>query len=67
MSQAFEQDMAKLRDGMPRVWWALYTGALEAGFGPAQAYGLVTAFILSQNTHGIRPDRVGDEPAEPQP
>jgi len=40
-----EQTMAEIRTTIPRLWWALYTGAMEQGFSAAQALELVKASI----------------------
>lgn len=52
----FDQALAAFRDGMPRIWWNLYQGLLSTGFQKTQAFSLLTAYILSQNPNGIRPD-----------
>ena len=52
------QRMAAIRDGMPRMWHALYQGALAAGFDKTQAMNLVQTWILSQNRNGIQPREV---------
>jgi hypothetical protein len=46
---------AELRDTVPRMWWNLYQGAVQAGFDQRQAFALVQTFILAQNPNGIRP------------
>lgn len=40
-----EQELAKLRDGLPPIWWAIYTGCLEQGFDRDQSLRLVVAFV----------------------
>ena len=50
-----EQDLANLRDGLPRLWHALYQGNLSAGFDERQAFVLLQTWILSQCPGGCRP------------
>lgn len=50
-----EQSFATIRDGMPRMWWALYQGSLSAGFDRYQAFALVQTYIMSSNPHGNKP------------
>ena len=53
-----EQQMAELRDAMPRMWWNLYQGYLMVGFTPYQAFSLVQTAILGIHSGGIRPNNV---------
>jgi hypothetical protein len=55
MDAKFEQEIASVRDGLPRVWWGLCVGCLQAGFSKDQALALTQSFILSQCPAGIRP------------
>jgi hypothetical protein len=57
-----EQQLAFMRDHLPRVWWNLYQGSLATGFDQQQAMVLVQAWILSQCPAGIRPGHVGEGP-----
>ena len=41
----FDQDLAKLRDMLPAVWWAIYSGCIDKGFSKEQALLLVIAYI----------------------
>lgn len=52
-----DQDLAKLRDSLPRFWWSVYQGCREAGFSEPQAFALVQTFILASHCGGVRPDR----------
>lgn len=44
-----DQILAEIRDSIPGLWWALYSGCLEAGFSEYQAFELVKAWILQTN------------------
>ena len=46
-----DQALAEARDSVPRVWWALYQGAVEAGFEPVVAIALVKTWIMANGTH----------------
>ncbi len=59
-----DQELAGIRDSMPRVWWSLYQGCLQVGFGEKVALSMVQAWILSMNPHGIRPDNPYQKPSE---
>jgi hypothetical protein len=52
----FDQVVATYRDTMPRCWWAIYQGAMAAGFTERQAFALVTTNILANGSAAIRPD-----------
>lgn len=41
----FDQELAQLRDAIPAIWWAVYTGCVEKGFTPDQALQLTIAFL----------------------
>jgi hypothetical protein len=56
-----EQDMAQVRDTMPRLWKALYQGAIDQGFTREVALLLLQTWILAQNPHGINPGDVAGE------
>lgn len=53
-----DQDIAAMRDAIPRVWWNLYQGSLTVGFDERQSMSLVMAWMMAQNPHGIRPDNL---------
>ena len=63
---SMEAEMLKIRQELPRVWFNLYQGCLEAGFDDHASLLLTQTWILSQNPHGIRPDAArgpsSDEP-----
>jgi hypothetical protein len=40
-----DQQLAQLRDGLPRFWFAIYQGCLDAGFSEAQAMLIVLEFV----------------------
>lgn len=52
MDNKFEQDMAKLRDTLPRIWWAIYSGCIETGFTPSESIALTQTWIMSQAPKG---------------
>lgn len=60
---SFDQQLAAFRETIPRLWWTIYQGALQAGFDPKQAFACLTSYILSQSPGGIRPD----SPPQPEP
>lgn len=41
----YDQVLAEVRDKVPALWWALYSGCLEQGFNPLQAIELVKTYI----------------------
>jgi hypothetical protein len=49
-----DQDLAQVRDTLPRLWWAIYSGSITAGFSREQSFILLQAYILSQCPVGIR-------------
>lgn len=61
-----EQELAKMRDTLPRIWWALYVGCTEAGFTQEQSLSLVQTFCLTQCVGGVRPNNPGAKPPEEQ-
>jgi len=40
-----DQQLANIRDNLPRLWWALYEGCKDTGFTDEQALRIVIAFI----------------------
>jgi len=48
--QELDQACAEIRDTMPGLWWALYTGCKEQGFTDDQSLKLVIGFIQSKQT-----------------
>lgn len=52
---AIEQDLARLRDITPRIYWSIYQGCLATGFNPIQSFVLLQTWILSQCPNGIQP------------
>jgi hypothetical protein len=50
-----DQDLAGMRDGLPRFWWAIYCGCMEAGFNEKQSFALLETFIVTQNQYGVKP------------
>jgi hypothetical protein len=60
----FDQEMARVRDHLPRMWWSVYQGCREAGFSETQSMALLQTFILSLNTGGIRPPHTDGPPAD---
>jgi hypothetical protein len=55
--QELEQELAKIRDTVPRLWWNLYQGCLVAGFSERQAFVLLQTKILGEQ--GVYPPREG--------
>jgi hypothetical protein len=48
MDQAeIDRRLAELRDGIPRLWWAYYTGCLAVGFNTEQAMSLVQTYVTA--------------------
>lgn len=41
----FDQDLARLRDTMPRMLWAFFTGCQESGFDGPQSMALTQSFL----------------------
>lgn len=50
-----EQMLAGIRDTIPRVWWAVYSGLIAAGFTPGQAFVLLQTYVLAQCSNGVWP------------
>lgn len=40
-----DQNLAQIRDAVPSLWWAIYSGCIQQGFLEEQALRLVIAFI----------------------
>lgn len=59
--QQLEQMFATTRDTYPRLWWALYSGSIAAGFNPNQALSLVQTFIMADKVTSVRPNDIGDQ------
>jgi hypothetical protein len=57
--QKADQDFAKIRDGIPAVWWALYTGCKERGFSDQQSFALVTSWVLGTAAGKVVPPTSG--------
>ncbi len=64
MDSKQDQELAKMRDGLPGVWWALYVGCIQKGFDTKQSMSILHAFIMAQNPYGIRPDNPMTEPPD---
>lgn len=60
----FDQDLASMRDGLPRIWWSIYQGNLMAGFTKDQAYGLLQSFIIAQSVKSVYPLPPNEEPKD---
>lgn len=58
------QNLAAVRDSMPRLWYALYQGSLAAGFDRTQAFNLVQTWILAQNPKGVKPSDADGPPPD---
>ena len=43
-----DQDLAQLRDVLPRIWWAIFKGSIQVGFTEQQSFSLTQTYILSQ-------------------
>lgn len=54
-----EESLVATREFVPRLWWNLYQGCLQAGFAPPEAFALVQTYVLAQSPHGIRPNEPG--------
>ena len=54
-SAKLDQAAAMLGEAWPQLWRSLYMGCIRQKFDKEEALALVTAYILSQNPHGIRP------------
>lgn len=54
--QEFEQALAHTRDTLPRIWFSVYQGCLQAGFDARQAMSLTQTYVLSQCPYGVKPD-----------
>lgn len=48
----FDQEIASMRDSLPTIWWALYSGAVDKGFTTSQALALTQTYQLSM---GVAP------------
>lgn len=48
-SASIDQMLANIRDMVPAVWWALYSGSVEKGFTPEQAMDLLKVWIRASN------------------
>lgn len=44
-----DQSAAALKELMPTMWWAVYSGCVNKGFTPDQAIKLTVAYIQSTN------------------
>ena len=45
--QKFEQALAAIRDGMPRMFFALYEGSKDAGFSEQQSFDIVLTYVAA--------------------
>ncbi len=54
-----EQGNAEMRDGLPRSWWNIYQGCLQAGFDEEQSWTLLLQFILSLTAKVLPPSGKG--------
>lgn len=61
-NKELEEALVNMREVLPRGWWAVYAGCVQAGFTPNQAFGLTTTYILASHST-IRPDN----PSSPNP
>lgn len=52
-----DQELAKMRDFIPGLWFAMYQGCLDKGFDKYQSMGLLQTWILAQNPNGIQPPK----------
>jgi hypothetical protein len=50
-----EQEFARFRDTVPRLWRNTYDGCRQVGFTPAESFVLLQTWILAQNPKGIVP------------
>jgi hypothetical protein len=51
-----DQLAASARDSVPRLWWALYQGCLQAGFSEIASMALVGTYVLCCGAGVIRPN-----------
>lgn len=61
-----EQNLAHLRDVMPRVWWSIYQGSIQAGFDARQAFAVTQTYILANGSATVMPTSppAGDQEAD---
>ena len=50
-----DQVNAEIRDSIPPMLWAMYTGSIEAGFTERQSMAIVTAYVLGMAAGRIEP------------
>lgn len=55
MSSEIEEAMVAFRNTIPRAWWNVYQGCLQAGFNEQQSFILLQTYIVGQNPAGTRP------------
>lgn len=46
MDHKTDQLLAVIRDTLPAVWWAVYSGCIDKGFTPEQAMQLVLTHTI---------------------
>ncbi len=63
-SNEMDQQLANVRDTLPRFWYALYQGNRVAGFNNDQALILLQTYILAQSPSGINVPKATDTPNE---
>jgi hypothetical protein len=51
-----EEALNTARELVPRMWWNVYQGCVQAGFDSGQSFTLLQTYILAQNPNGIRPN-----------
>lgn len=63
-SRRLDQNLAAARDTFPRLWWSLYTGAVNSGFTDSQSMSLVQTWILAQGERTIRPNQAEERKSD---
>lgn len=63
-----EAAFVSMRESIPRMWWNLYQGCLEAGFDKSQSMSIVIAHVMGLAAGKIVPPNPdgpdSDKPAE---
>lgn len=62
MNNEFDQQLAMVRDSLPRYWWSIYQGCLTVGFSDRQVMLLVQTYMMTTQLRNVNLPQPEDGP-----
>ena len=62
-----ESDLLRLREILPRLWWNIYQGCIDAGFKEPHAMLMTQTYVMASVSNNISPPGTFDGPKTDNP